>query len=175
MALDYTTTITIDLPRDKVVALFDDPGNLPKWQRGLQSFEPLSGQPGQVGAKSKLVFQMGKRRLDMIETITRRDLPDAFAILRRRMEAVWGVEGTRHYIKVLRFLEQATVEQLHTAIVQALSLGATMSDAVRVLLEQRREQAVPLFPLDGRPHLKGVSLPPPDLTAYHLLCEGGES
>ena len=70
MAVDYTTTITIDLPRDKVVALFDDPGNLPKWQRGLQSFEPLSGQPGQVGAKSKLVFQMGKRRMEMIETIT---------------------------------------------------------------------------------------------------------
>ena len=78
MALDYTTTIVIDLPRDKVVALFDEPANLQKWQRGLLSFEPLSGQEGQAGAKSKLVFQMGKRRMEMIETITRRDLPDAF-------------------------------------------------------------------------------------------------
>ena len=48
-------------------------------------------------------------------------------------------------------------------------------DAVRVLLEQRREQAVPLFPLDGRPHLKGVAVPTPDLQAYHALCTGGES
>ena len=103
------------------------------------------------------------------------DLPDAFAILRRRMESVWDAEGTRHYIKVLRLLEQVSVEQLHTAIMQALSLGANTSDAVRVILEQRREQAVPLFPLDGRPHLKGVSVPTPDLHAYHVLCEGGES
>ena len=76
---------------------------------------------------------------------------------------------------LLRLLERATVEQLHGVIVQALSLGANTSDAVRVLLEQRREQAVELFPLDGRPHLKGVSVPTPDLQAYHALCEGGES
>jgi transposase len=103
------------------------------------------------------------------------DLPDAFAILRRRMEAVWNAEGTRHYIKVLRLLEQASVEELHGAIVQALSHGANTSDAVRVLLEQRRELAVPLFPLEGRPHLKGVTVPTPDLSAYHVLCEGGVS
>ena len=97
MALDYTTTIVIDLPRDKVVALFDDPDNLAKWQRGLLSFEPLSGQPGQVGAKSRLVFQMGKRRMEMIETITRRDLPDAF-------DGIYDIEGV-HNIVENRFSE----------------------------------------------------------------------
>ncbi len=113
--------------------------------------------------------------LDYARPLEEWDLPDAFAILRRRMEAVWGVEGTRHYIKVLRLLEQASVEELHGAVVQALSHGANTSDAVRVFLEQRREQSVPLFPLEGRPHLKGVSVPPPDLSAYHVLCEGGQS
>jgi len=76
--VDYTQHIDLDLPRDRVVALFDDPDNLPKWQRGLQSFEHLSGEPGQPGAKSRLVFQMGRRRVEMVETITRRDLPEAF-------------------------------------------------------------------------------------------------
>jgi len=76
--VDYTQHIDLDLPRDRVVALFDDPDNLPKWQRGLQSFEHLSGEPGQPGAKSRLVFQMGRRRMEMVETITRRDLPEAF-------------------------------------------------------------------------------------------------
>ena len=113
--------------------------------------------------------------LDYARPLEEWGLPDAFAILRRRMEAVWDAEGTRHSIKVLRLLEQASVEELHVAIVQALSRGANTSDAVRVILEQRREQAVPLFPLDGRPHLKGVSVPTPDLHAYHVLCEGGES
>jgi hypothetical protein len=97
MALDYTITIVIDLPRDKVVALFDEPANLQKWQRGLLSFEPLSGQAGQAGAKSKLVFQMGKRRMEMIETITRRDLPDAF-------DGTYDVEGV-HNIVENRFSE----------------------------------------------------------------------
>ena len=32
---------------------------------------------------------------------------------------------------------------------------------------------VPLFPLDGRPHLAGVSVPAPDLSAYHAVRTGG--
>ena len=74
----YTVDIEIDLPRDRVVELFDSTDNLFKWQEGLQSFNHISGEPGQVGAKSKLVFQMGKRTIEMIETITERNLPDEF-------------------------------------------------------------------------------------------------
>ena len=51
---------------------------MPKWQRGLVSFEPISGEPGQPGAKSNLVYQMGKRRIEMVETILTRELPDRF-------------------------------------------------------------------------------------------------
>jgi len=46
---------------------------------GLQSFEHLSGTPGQPGAKSKLKFKMGKREIEMIETITVRNLPEEFS------------------------------------------------------------------------------------------------
>ena len=49
----YTVAIEIDLPRDRVIELFDNPDNLFKWQTGLQSFDHLSGEPGQPGAKSK--------------------------------------------------------------------------------------------------------------------------
>lgn len=62
-----------------MVALFDNAENLSKWMKGLQSFEHLSGTPGQAGAKSKLVFQMGKRRMEMIETITASNLPEEFS------------------------------------------------------------------------------------------------
>ena len=74
----YTVSIDIDLPRDRVIELFDNVENLPKWQTGLQSFEHVSGEPGQVGAKSKMVFLNGKQRIELIETITKRDLPDEF-------------------------------------------------------------------------------------------------
>lgn len=74
----YTVAVEINLPRDRVIELFDDPENLPKWQTGLQSFEHLSGEPGQEGAKSKLVFLNGRHRIELVETITERALPDEF-------------------------------------------------------------------------------------------------
>ena len=53
--MKYTREVVIDLPRDRVIELFDDADNLPKWQEGLQRFEHVSGEPGQPGAKSRLV------------------------------------------------------------------------------------------------------------------------
>jgi transposase len=102
-------------------------------------------------------------------------LPEEFAVLRRRFEAAWGRGGIRHYIKVLRLLERASLDELTAAVSRALAIGASTADAVRVLLEQRREAPVPLFRLDGRPHLAGVSVPRPNLTAYQALRTGGAS
>ena len=74
----YTLQVDINLPRDRVIELFDDPDNLAKWQTGLQSFEHLSGEPGQPGAKSRMIYQNGKHRIELIETVTERNLPDEF-------------------------------------------------------------------------------------------------
>lgn len=59
---------------------------------GLQSFEHLSGEPGQPGAKSRLKFKMGKREMEMIETITVRNLPDEFS-------GTYEMDGTLNIIK----------------------------------------------------------------------------
>lgn len=77
--MKYSITTTIDLPRHKVIELFDNPDNLPKWQPELQSFDHFSGEPGKPGAKSKLKYKMGKREVEMIETITVRNLPEEFS------------------------------------------------------------------------------------------------
>lgn len=77
--MKFTTTIDINSPIDKVIALFDNPDNMSQWMEGLQSFEHLSGTPGQPGAKSKLRFKMGKREVEMIETVTVRNLPHEFS------------------------------------------------------------------------------------------------
>lgn len=77
--MQYTTEIEIALPREQVIELFDSEENLYKWQEGLKSFKHVSGEAGQPGAKSELVFQIGKRKIEMVETIVKRELPDVFS------------------------------------------------------------------------------------------------
>lgn len=77
--MKYTTEVEINRPVERVIELFDNPDNLKEWMQGLQSFEHLSGTPGQPGAKSRLKFKMGKRELEMVETIKVRNLPAEFS------------------------------------------------------------------------------------------------
>lgn len=76
--MKFRTSITIDLPRERMAKLFDDPSTMKEWQPTLISFEPISGTPGQLGAKSRLRYRMSGREIEMIETITKRDLPGEF-------------------------------------------------------------------------------------------------
>jgi uncharacterized membrane protein len=76
--MKYTVQIDIDLPRHQVIELIKNADNLPKWQKGLLSSEGISGVPGQLGAKSRLVFKFGQGNMEMIETITKINLPDEF-------------------------------------------------------------------------------------------------
>jgi uncharacterized membrane protein len=77
--MKYNCEVIINVPRERVIELFDNPDNMSQWQPGLQSFEPLSGEPGQPGAKSKLVYDMNGRRVEMVETIVTRNLPEEFS------------------------------------------------------------------------------------------------
>ena len=61
---------------------------------------------------------------------------------------------------------QASPAGLTRAVERALELGTADADAVRLILEQRRERPTGLFCLDGRLHLKLVGVPAPDLSAY---------
>lgn len=79
--MEYTNEITINLPRERVIELFDSSENLSKWQPGLQSFEHIAGEPGQVGAQSRLVFDENGRKIEMLETITVRNFPDEFSAI----------------------------------------------------------------------------------------------
>ncbi|QTN38664.1 SRPBCC family protein [Cryomorphaceae bacterium] len=76
--MKYQLSIEIDKPRDETIKIFTDPKQIPHWQRGFVSIEPISGDPGQSGSKSKLLYQWGKRKREMIEVITHRDLPEQF-------------------------------------------------------------------------------------------------
>jgi hypothetical protein len=90
----YQTSIDIHLPRERVIALFDDPANLKRWQPTLRSFEKLDGVPGQKGARSKLTYKEGSREIVLVETITERALPDRFAGT-YETDGVWNLVDNR--------------------------------------------------------------------------------
>lgn len=76
--MQYTVEIEIDLPRERVIELFDSVDNVPKWQAGLIKYEPTEGEPGQVGSKAQLAFELGGGAIEVTETITDRNLPEEF-------------------------------------------------------------------------------------------------
>ena len=74
--MKYTCSIEINLPIDQVTMLWENEKLFNKWQDGFQSIELLKGQNGTTGAKSKIILEQGKRRLELIETIISNNLPE---------------------------------------------------------------------------------------------------
>ena len=79
--MKFTCTTEIELPINKVVEIFDDTNNLKHWQKGLVSYEHLSGTPKEPGAKSKITIHSGKNIIELIETILIRRLLGEFSAL----------------------------------------------------------------------------------------------
>ena len=52
---------------------------------------------------------------------------------------------------------------------RALTIGALTVEVVRLLLQDGREEPAKYFRLDGRPHLQGHEVPPPNLAVYNTL------
>ncbi len=96
-------------------------------------------------------------------------LPDCFALLRRRLEAEHGGPGTREFIRVLRLLESYRLPQLTDAVEYALDIDVIDPDSIRVVVEYRSQAPVELFSLDGRPELARVRVEATDVSAYQSL------
>ena len=102
------------------------------------------------------------------------DLPEEFAVLRRRFEAAWGrgrACGTSsRCCGCWRGARSTTwrrpsAGRWRSGRPRPTPSGCSWSD--------RGRRPSPLFRLDGRPHLAGVSVPRPDLTAYRALRDRG--
>lgn len=73
--MKYSKEIIIDLPREEVIAKMEDPNNFKHWQKGFISYAHISGEAGKEDARSKLKYKMGKRNIEMVETIEKNNLP----------------------------------------------------------------------------------------------------
>ena len=99
-------------------------------------------------------------------------LPDCFALLRRRMEAELERKGTLEYIKVLRLLDKFSLSRLTIAVERALRVNAVNCDVIALYLYPDERPETLTFRLDGREHLRGVTVAKPDLHAYAAVMGG---
>ena len=117
--MKYTLEVEINQPREKVVELFDNQDNLAFWQPGFIRAEPLSGEPGAEGAKTRLLYQNRGRDVEMIETIMVNSFPDEFSA---------SFEAKGMHMEVRRVFEEAGPEKTiyrteNTALVSGLFMG----------------------------------------------------
>jgi len=91
--------------------------------------------------------------LDQAAPLAGWKLPDAFATLRRLLEARMGKSGKREFVQVLRLLESFDLDELHAAVKDALRLAAISYDAVKHLVLCRVERRPPRLDLDVYPYL----------------------
>ncbi|MEI7761558.1 MAG: IS21 family transposase [Thermoleophilia bacterium] len=97
------------------------------------------------------------------------NLPECFALLRRRMEADDPKSGTRSFIRVLRLLERFSLEEVAAGVEYSLDIGLSDADSIRSVVEHRADGPVRLFSLDGRPHLACVRVETTPVVAYQAL------
>jgi transposase len=158
VAKGYTDRIEL-CHRDTVVAVHDR-----CWDREQKIFNPLHYLP---------MLERKPYSLDHARPFANWSLPACFQILRDRLEAQQE-DGTREYIRILRLLEKYTPAQLATAIENALQLRIHSADGITQFADPLACWAQTTFTLDGRKHLRYVTVAACDVGAYSsLLTVGG--
>ena len=74
--MKYTVSNIINKPLSEVIEKFKDTEGAKEWMEGLERIEPLSGTPGEVGAKTNFHFRNKKKTMVIEETIIEQNLPD---------------------------------------------------------------------------------------------------
>jgi hypothetical protein len=77
--MHYIVEILVDIPREKLIEIFDNPDNLNKWQPTFLGIEYVEGVDRTKGAKSRLRYKQGKGEMEMFETILVYNMPDEFS------------------------------------------------------------------------------------------------
>jgi len=84
------------------------------------------------------VLERQPNSLDFGKPFEEWNLPEVFAVLRRRLESEGGSDGRREFVKILRLLEKHKLRELTDAIDRALRIGAMTVDVIRILLQEGR-------------------------------------
>jgi len=69
--IEYNSEITVDKSVEESWNVTQDPHKMSEWMTGFKSFEHVSGEPGQVGSVSNVIFETNGSETVIKETITR--------------------------------------------------------------------------------------------------------
>jgi hypothetical protein len=87
--------VVIHAPREKVLELWQSFEDQKKWQKGLESLELRNGKPGYIGTQTHYSYKMGRRRLNLQETLIQNNLPTEYQVLQESDDVV---SRQKHYI-----------------------------------------------------------------------------
>ena len=113
--------------------------------------------------------------LDQAAPLIGWNLPEAFATLRRLLEARMGRQGKREFVQVLRLMETFTLEDVQAGIGAALERGTIGFDAVKHLVLCRIERRPPRLDMTVYPYLPSANVAATSPSAYMSLLAGGHS
>jgi len=113
--------------------------------------------------------------LDQAAPLVGWELPEEFGILRRLLESRMGKRGKREFVQVLRLMENFRKEEVHSAVRDALRLGAVSFDAVKHLVLCRIEGRPPRLDMELYPYLPRATVATTSTRDYMTLLAGSRS
>jgi len=136
------------------------------WEKEDYIFDPLH---------YLALIEQKTNALDQAAPLADWELPEAFIILRRLMEARMGKKGKREFVQVLRLLETFQTTDVEAGIQSALERGTIGFDAVKHLVLCRIERRPPRLDMTVYPYLPKTHVAVTSARDYMALLSGGGS
>ena len=100
------------------------------------------------------------------------ELPEAFATLRRLLEARMGKQGKREFVQVLRLMEVFRIDDVAAGVRDAIDRGVIGFDAVKHLVLCRIVRRPPRLDMSVYPYLPRASVALTSVRTYLDLLTG---
>jgi len=113
--------------------------------------------------------------LDQAAPLVGWELPEEFAVLRRLLESWMGKGGKRELVQVLRLMENFRKQEVHSAVGDAIRLGAVSFDAVKHLVLCRIEGRPPRLGMEMYPYLPRANVTTTSTREYMTLLAESRS
>jgi len=113
--------------------------------------------------------------LDQAAPLTGWELPEAFATLRRLLEARMGKQGKREFVQVLRLMEVFEIDEVAAGVRDAIDRGVIGFDAVKHLVLCRIERRPPRLDMTVYPYLPNATVASTAARTYMDLLIGAAS
>jgi len=110
--------------------------------------------------------------LDQAAPLAGWQLPEAFATLRRLLEARMGKQGKREFVQVLRLMEVFRVDDVAAGVRDAIDRGVIGFDAVKHLVLCRIERRPPRLDMSVYPYLPSANVATTSARTYMDLLTG---